>query len=255
MRSRVLKPLALAALCSATAATAAPTTIDFDGAVSADITSAYAGLTFRAGDPLTGPVRTWAAAPLAADTGSNVIGLAAGYGLNQVEATAIDILFDTAVSFVSIRASFAALSDFGFSFGGTPFLAAYSSTTFSAATRLGMDTWDIPGDPCLSGNFCQSGWDTLSWTSAAADILGVRITASAPTGNDSIRRGIFDTLTYDVGGGGGGGGGTVPVPTSLALAGLALVLLAHSSRQASRSHRRSSGHGHHADAGPTVARG
>lgn len=253
MRSPALMPLALAALFSATAATAAPTTIDFDGAVSTDITSAYAGLTFRAGAPATGPVRTWAAAPLAADTGSNVLGLAATYGLNQVESNAIDILFDTAVSFVSIRAAFTALSDFGFSFSGTPFLAAYSSTTFSAATRLGIDFWDIPGDPCLTGNFCQSGWDTLSWTSATADIRGVRITASAPATGDSIRRGIFDTLSYDVGG--GGGGGTVPVPTSLALAALALALLAHASRRASRAHRRSSGHGHDVATGPALARG
>lgn len=254
MKPRALHPLALAALLSATAASAAPTTLNFDGAVSTDITNAYPGLTFRAADPSTGPVRTWAAAPLSADTGGNVLGLAATYGLNQVEANAIDILFDTAVSSVSIRAAFTAISDFGFSFSGTPFLAAYNSTTFSAATRLGVDFWNIPGDPCLTGNLCQSGWDTLSWTSAAGDIRGVRITASAPSTGDSIRRGIFDTLTYDVGSG-GGGGGTVPVPTSLALAGLALALLAQASRRAAVAQGASSGHGHDATAGPAVAHG
>ncbi len=220
-----LKPLALASLLAAaaafTAALAAPTTINFDGAVQTDITNAYAGLSFSA--PLGGtvPVRTWTS-PVA-DTGNNVLGLSGQnnfYAFNQSNG-AIDIIFDTAVSFVSIRAAFVVATDAFLGIGGTPFMAVYNSATISAANRIGLEQWDIAGDACLTGNFCFSGFDSLAFTSGAADIKAIRLSGSLAPGGGVSRQAIFDTLTYDRVGGGGGGGGTVPEPSSLLLAGLA----------------------------------
>jgi hypothetical protein len=225
MIQRPILALCLLAAVASPAANAAVTTLNFDGAVSTDITNAYSGLTFRAGALSTGPVRTWEAAPVNADTGGNVLGLAARYDLNQADGNAIDVIFDTAVSYVSIRASFLAINSNAFSFSGNPFMAVYSGAGFSAANRLGADVWDIAGDPCLSGNLCQSGYDTLEFNSAAGDIKGIRLSGFAPGANDATRRAIFDTLVYgSQGGGGGGGGGTVPLPSSLALALLGLAL-------------------------------
>jgi hypothetical protein len=211
---------------------AALTTLNFDGAVDTDITNDYAGVTFRAGLASTGPVRTWAASPLSADTGSNVLGLAARYDLNQSEGNAIDVIFDTAVSFVSVRAAFFNANDFFIGITGNPFLAAYNSDVFSAATRLGTDVWDVTGDPCLTGNLCQSSYDTLSWADPGAAIKGIRLSGLAPdTPFGPLRRAIFDTLSYGSRDDGGpGGGGTVPLPSSLALAVAALGLLAGSAR-------------------------
>jgi hypothetical protein len=232
---------ALAALLALPAAQAALVTHNFDGVVDTDITNDFAGLTFRAGDPSSGPVRTWAATPAAADTGANVLGVASTFALLQSEANAIDILFDTPVSFVSIRAAFIIVTDFAFGISGLPFMAIYNSDTFSAATRIGFDSWDITGDSCLRGNLCQSGYDTLRWASTAGDIKGIRLSGSAAAMGDLPRRALFDTLSYDVqydpsyGIGNSGGGGTVPVPGSVALAALALGLLGATGRARRRA--------------------
>ena len=205
---------------------AAPVTLNFDGAVSTDITNAFAGLTFVA--PGSGsPVRTWAFT--GADTPGNVLGLTGtnNFALNQTDGTAIDILFATGVTSVSIRAAFVQASDGFLGFGLTqmlPFMAAYNSQTIIAANRIGLDTWNIPTDSCLTsgGSFCQSAYDTLDFTSSSADIMAIRITGFAGTAGAPLRRSIFDTLTYDQGNG-DGGGGTVPEPGTLALIALAML--------------------------------
>ncbi|MCY7315468.1 MAG: hypothetical protein LH480_07555 [Rubrivivax sp.] len=214
------KLLALASLLAAAAgatAQAAPVTINFDGAVQTNITNAYVGLTFLSASG-TGVARTWAA-PFA-DTPGNVVGLTSTQLLSQTDSAAIDIVFDTAVSFVSIRAMFLVGVELYTPFGtALPFMSAYNSTTISAANRLGLDTWNIAGDPCLTSNtMCLSGWDTLEFSSLNADIRAIRISGFAYSGTP--RRAIFDTLTYDRAGG-GGGGGTVAEPSSPMLAGLA----------------------------------
>ena len=224
---------AMAAAAAIGPAQAAPTTINFDGAVNTDITNAYAGLTFLAPLAGTGPVRTWAAP--GADTPGNVLGLSGQnnfYAFNQ-STGAIDIIFDTAVSYVSIRAAFIQASDSFLGWVGRPFMSVYNSATISSTNRLGIDYWDIPTDACLNsgGLFCQSNFDTLEFTSASADIKAVRLSGeffqpSATVGPSRLA--IFDTLSHDAG---GGGGGRIPEPTSAALAALALGGLALTRRR------------------------
>jgi len=203
---------ALAAALIAPNAQAAATTLNFDGAVDSDISNDFAGVTFRPAVASTGPVRTWAVP--GADTGSNVIGLASTFLLSQTDSAAIDIIFDTAVSFVSVRALF---------------MSAYNSDVISAASRLGGDTWDVAGDACLvSSTLCVSQWDTLQFSSLGDNIKAVRISGFGYAGTP--RRAMFDTLSYEAGTG-GGGGGSVPEPGSAALAGLALAGLWASQRR------------------------
>lgn len=218
-----LRALLAAGLFFASVAQAAPVTVNFDGAVDTDITNDFAGLTFVA--PGSGsPVRTWATT--GADTPGNVLGLSGQnnfYALNQTDGTAIDILFATAVTSVSIRAAFIQASDQFLGFGLTemlPFMAVYNSHTIAAVNRIGTDTWNIPTDTCLTsgGALCQSAYDTLAFTSLSPDILAIRITGFAGTAGAPLRRSIFDTLTFDQ-----GGGGTVPEPASIVLVGLALL--------------------------------
>ena len=218
-----LTTLAIAAALVAPAAHAAVVTLDFDGAVNTNITNAYAGLTFNA--PGVGaPVRTWASP--GADTPGNVLGLSGQnnfYALNQQESSAIDIVFDTAVSSVSIRAAFVQASDFFLNLTGMlPFMAVYNSDVISAANRIGLVSWDIAADACLNSNglFCQSAYDTLDFSSLSGDIKAIRISGFAPpTTGVALRRSIFDTLSYDT------PGGTVAEPSSLLLAGLAGLAL------------------------------
>ena len=219
-----LATLAFAGALLGSTAQAAVVTVDFDGAINTDITNAYAGLTFNAPFPGSGPVRTWASS--SAHTAGNVLGLSGQnnfYAFNQSNG-AIDIVFDTAVSSVSIAAAFLVGTDQHIGIGGLPFMAVYNSSTISAATRIGLDSWDIAGDTCLTGNFCSSGWDTLSFNSSNSDIKAIRLTGSVAASGGVSRLAMFDTLRYDTGrGDGGGGGNTVPEPTSAALASAALL--------------------------------
>lgn len=227
-----LTPLFIAAALIAPAAQAAVVTLDFDGAVNTDISSAYAGLSFNAPFAGTGPVRTWAAP--GAHTGGNVLGLSGQnnfYAFNQ-SSGAIDIVFDTAVSFVSVAAAFLIATDQFIGIGGVPFLSAYNSTTISAATRIGLDQWDITGDACLTGNFCMSGWDTLSVSSAGNDIKTIRLSGFLASSGGVSRRAMFDTLSYDR------QNGTVPEPSSLLLASLAGAVLWRSRRRLARKSAR-----------------
>ncbi len=217
-----LATFAFAGALLGSAAQAAVVTIDFDGAVNTDITNAYAGLTFNAPFPGSGPVRTWATA--SAHTSGNVLGLSGQtnfYAFNQSNG-AIDIVFDTAVSSVSIAAAFLVGTDQFIGIGGLPFMSVYNSSTISAATRIGLDTWDIAGDGCLTGNFCMSGWDTLSFNSSSADIKAIRLSGSLAASGGVSRMAMFDTLSYDTGTG-DGDGNRVPEPGSAALASLALA--------------------------------
>ena len=68
--------------------------------------------------------------------------------------------------------------------------------------------WSLPGDSCLSGNFCISAYDTLEFSSAADDIKAIRLTGSLTATGGVSRRAFFDTLTY---------GSVVPEPASSAL--------------------------------------
>ena len=229
-----MKKLSIWALaCGLTlpAAQAAPTTIDFDGAVNTDISSAYAGLTLGAPFPGTGPVRTWNSPT--AHSGNNVLGLSGQnnfYAFNQ-STGAIDIFFATGVSSVSIAAAFVNATDQFLGIGGVPFMSAYNSSTISLATRIGLDSWDITGDACLGNNFCTSGWDMLTLSSAGNDIKAIRLSGFVSTSGGVSRLAMFDTLSYDRVVDGGGGGGTVPEPSSLLLAGMAGVALWVNRRQ------------------------
>lgn len=238
-----MKPIAttLALLLATAAAQAAPVTVNFDGAVDNDITNDFAGLTItKIGSGGTGPVRTWLAADVAdpilsvnAHSGSNILGLQNNAAVSAFEGTAIKIVFDTAVSSVRISAKFLQLDSNAFSSSGLPFLAAYAGTLAVAADLLGSDPWNIVGDACLNttSNICQSGWDTLSFSSATANIRSIVLGGNLPNANDAHYRALFDTLVYDAvpgsggsGSGGTGGGGTVPEPGSLALCVLGLAL-------------------------------
>ncbi len=214
-----LIPLAFASALLSTAAQAAVVTIDFDGAVNTNITHAYAGLTFDAPVDVHVPVRTWSAP--STDTGNNILGLSGQvnfYAFNQ-STDAIDIYFDTAVSSVSIAAAFLVATDQFLGIGGLPFMAVYNSTSLTAANRIGVDTWDIVGDSCLTGNFCSSGWDTLSFNSSSANIRAIRLSGFVNPNGGVSRLAMFDTLSYDTG---SGGDGTVPEPASALLVGLAM---------------------------------
>jgi hypothetical protein len=227
-----LATFALAGALLGSAAQAAVVTLNFDGAVNADISTAYAGLTFNAPFPGTGPVRTWASPT--ADTAGNVLGLSGQnnfYAFNQSNG-AIDIVFDTAVSAVSIRAAFLVATDQHLGIGGLPFMSVYNSTSISAASRIGLDAWDITGDACLTGNFCTSGWDTLAFNSSSNDIKAIRLTGSVAASGGVSRLAMFDTLTYDT-----GRDGTVPEPGSATLASLALLGLWAARRRTSAESR------------------
>jgi hypothetical protein len=218
-----LANLAFAAALLGSAAQAAVVTIDFDGAINTDITHAYPGLTFQSGVPAHGPVRTWTAP--STHTGNNILGLSGQnnfYAFNQ-STDAIDIIFDNAVSAVSIAAAFVVATDQYLGIGGLPFMSVYNSSSISAANRIGLVAWNIANDSCLAGNFCSSGWDTLSFNSSSTDIKAIRLSGSLASSGGVSRLAMFDTLSYDTGNGGGGGGGTVAEPGSAALASLALL--------------------------------
>lgn len=205
-----LTPVAAAALLAASAAQAQLTTINFDGAVQTDITNAYPGLTFNAPLVGTGPVRTWAAPN--AQTPGNVLGLSGQnnfYVFNQTTG-AIDIVFDTPVNFVSIASAFVVSTELYTQSSGNPFMAVYNSTSVTAANRIGLAQWNVPGDSCnTSTTFCVSGWDSLSFTSAANDIKTIRLTGFATTAGTASRYAMFDTLTYGI--------APVPEPSTLLL--------------------------------------
>ncbi len=215
-----LSHLAGVALMASAAVTAhaQTTTINFDGAVQTDITNAYAGLTFAAPLGGTGPVRTWAASN--ADTPGNVLGLSGQnnfYVFNQTTG-AVDITFAAPVSFVSVRSAFVVSTELYTQSTGNPFMAAYNSTVVSAANRIGLDQWDVPADGCnTSTTFCVSGWDTLSITSAAADIKTIRLTGFAPVAGTASRYAMFDTLSY--------GAAPVPEPSTLLMSSLGAATL------------------------------
>jgi hypothetical protein len=215
-----LNPFAMAALLAATFATTAAqaqlTTINFDGAVQTSITNAYPGLTFNAPLSGTGPVRTWAAPN--AQTPGNVLGLSGQnnfYVFNQTTG-AIDIVFDVPVNHVEISAAFLVSTELYTQSTGNPFMAVYNSTSVTAANRIGLDQWNVAGDSCnTSTTFCVSGWDTLSFTSAANDIKTIRLTGFAPTAGTAARYAMFDTLTYGV--------SPVPEPSTLLLSSIGAV--------------------------------
>lgn len=230
----------LALLLTAAVAQAAPVTVNFDGALDNDITNDYTGLSItKLGSGGSGPVRTWLASDVGnpvlavnAHSGSNILGLQNTAAVSAFENTAIKIVFDTAVSSVSISAKFLQIDTNSVTSSGLPFLAAYAGTLAVASDLLGSDQWNIVGDACLNTatNICQSDWDTLTFSSTTANIRSIVLGGNRPNGNDTHYQALFDTLVYDAipggNGGGNGGGGTVPEPTSLALCALGLAMAA-----------------------------
>lgn len=120
--------------------------------------------------------------------------------LNQQESTAIDIVFATPVTAVSIRARFTIATELYTAFSGSlPFMAVYNSNVISTANRIGLVTWDNPSDPCLTAtSLCNSSYQTLSFSSPTANIRAIRLSAFAPRPGSPFRRAIFDSLTTAV---------------------------------------------------------
>jgi hypothetical protein len=233
-----LSAIFTASLLAVSSAQAAVVTMNFDGSVDTDITNDYAGLTItKLGSGGTAPVRTWLASDVAdpilnvtAQSGSNIIGLTNNAGVSASQNTAIKIVFDTAVSAVSISAKFLQLNFNSFRSSGLPFLSAYSGDLAIPANFLSTDVWNLAGDPCLTNNGCQSGWDTLSISTSGQNIKSIVLGGDLPNTNETAFLALFDTLSYDTG---SGGGGSVPEPSSILLIGLALGALSRVRRHKS----------------------
>ena len=180
------------ALLAACVAQAAPIALNSDSAVETHMRNVYARMTFLTLDSGTGPVRTFDL-PSSADTPDNSLGLTTGgIALSYADGRAIDVLFDSPVNFVSIRARFFVDVGLHTPFAGSlPFLVAYNSDIMTSANRIGLGPRDIANDSCLlSDALCFGAYDALNSvapaTSRPSESL-VRRTAALPVEPSSTR--------------------------------------------------------------------
>ncbi|HYM34141.1 MAG TPA: PEP-CTERM sorting domain-containing protein [Steroidobacteraceae bacterium] len=206
-------------------------TIDFDhdtgGAAVADgtaINSLYASVGVTFDNPL-GNASIFARSSTLNNSSPNVVSVfQTGVPAFDARFGAVEAVFGSAQSFVSIDAAILRLPE-GL---GTPTNAPKLEIYDNTGAFITAISWNFGLNPQPDvGGF--AGWQTLSYTSASANIGKVRFLSGQPGGGPS-NFGLFDNLTYNAGSD-GGGGTSVPEPATLALFGFGAIALGAARRR------------------------